>query len=56
MKVPIVVFSIQIEVLEKPITQKTCTINFTKYGIGIEVTLINNVTPTFELLTLQIQY
>jgi hypothetical protein len=30
MKVPIVVFNIQVEVLEKPITQKTCTITFTK--------------------------
>ncbi len=49
MKVPIVVFSTQVEVLEKPITPKLVPLILPDIGVGIKVTLINNVTHAFEV-------
>jgi len=48
-KVPIVVFSTQVEVLEKLVTPKLVPLILPNIGVGIKVTLINNVTHAFEV-------
>jgi hypothetical protein len=45
----LVVFNIEVEVLEEPITPKLVLIVLPKIGIGVKVTLINSVTHAFEV-------
>ncbi len=49
MKVPIVVFSIKVEVLEEFVTPKHVPLVLLEIGIGIVVTLIDNVTHASEI-------
>jgi hypothetical protein len=42
-EIPIVVFSIHVEALEKPITPKLIPLVLPKIGVGVEVTLIDSI-------------
>jgi hypothetical protein len=45
----LVIFSIQVEVLEKLVISKLVPLVLPKIGIGVEITLINNVTHAYEV-------
>ncbi len=45
----VVVFNIQVEVLEEPIIPKLVPLVLPKIGVGAEVTLIDSVTRAFEV-------
>ncbi len=48
-EIPIVVVNTQVEALEKLIIQKLITLIIPNIGIGIEVTLIDNIAHAFEV-------
>jgi hypothetical protein len=49
-EVPIVVFSIHVKVLGELVTPKPIPLILPKIKVGVEVTLIDNVTHAFEVL------
>jgi hypothetical protein len=51
-EVPVVISNIQVEVLEKPITQKPIPLTLPENGVGVGVTLIDSVIHAFEVLNL----